>query len=202
MAARTSRVPSTATHPALNRGLAERAIGGDRDAYTELVRQSIDRSYGLAMFVLRDPERARDAVQEAYVSAWRDLASVRDPARIEAWLRRIVVRACYSELRRESRHRRVGVRGLALAHEGSVTEGADALSRRDELERGFRRLDPEQRKTLVLRHYLGLSVAEMANAMGVPLGTAKSRLNRATRAMRAVLDAEAGGSRVPVGGSA
>jgi len=186
----------------VDRDLVERAIGGDRHAYTELVRSSIDRSYALATLVLRDPERARDAVQEAYLAAWRDLASVRDPDRIDGWLRRVVVRACYAELRREGRHRRVEVRELALAEEGFVGDAGEHLAQRDQLERAFRRLDPDQRTALVLRHYLGLSLAEVADAMGVPLGTAKSRLNRATQAMRAGLDADARTALLPEGRSA
>jgi RNA polymerase sigma-70 factor, ECF subfamily len=186
----------------VDRDLVKRAIAGDRDAYTELVRQSIDRSYALAMLVLRDPDRARDATQEAYVAAWRDLASVRDADRIDGWLRRLVVRACHDELRRQGRRRRIEVREIALAGPGAVSDTTLAVAQRDELERGFRRLQPDQRTALVLRYYLDLPIEEVADALGVPVGTAKSRLNRATQAMRASLDADARGSLLPEGPSA
>jgi RNA polymerase sigma-70 factor, ECF subfamily len=186
----------------VDRDLVERAIAGDREAYSELVRLSIDRSYALATLILRDSERARDATQEAYIAAWRDLASVRDPDRIDGWLRRLVVNACYGELRREGRVRRAEVRELAFAGSTSAPDGADRLAQRDQLERAFRRLDADQRTALVLRHYLGLSLAEVADAMGVPVGTAKSRLNRAAQAMRASLDADARTSLLPEGPTA
>ncbi|HEY6569499.1 MAG TPA: RNA polymerase sigma factor [Candidatus Limnocylindrales bacterium] len=181
----------------MDRYLVQRAISGDRDAYTELVRQSIDRSYALASLVLRDPEWARDATQEAYVTAWRDLSSLRDPDRFDAWIRRIVVRSCYRESSHERRRRHVDVHQLSLV--GAIADSSVQLAHRDELERGFRRLDPDLRTVLVLRHYMDLSLAEVAESLGVPIGTAKSRLNRATKAMRANLDADARSSLLPEG---
>ena len=172
----------------MGRDLVQLAIGGDREAYSELVRQSVDRSYALAVLVLRDPDRARDAVQEAYVSAWRGLSSLRDPDRFEPWLRRLVVRACYQEVRRERRHRHVRVAEIDLG--GIVPDPASGFIDREQLERAFRRLPPDQRAVLVLRHYLDLSMEEIADAIGVPTGTAKSRLHRATSAMRGILEAD------------
>ena len=185
----------------MDRDLVEGAIAGDREAYTELVRQSIDRSYALAGLILRDPDRARDATQEAYVTAWRSLSSLRDPSRFDAWMRRLVVRACYQAVRGEARHRHVDIAAIDLG--GSVRVAiADStidLATRDQLERGFRRLKPDQRAVLVFRHYLDLTIEETADAMGVPVGTAKSRLHRATSAMRAVLEADARASRLVEG---
>jgi RNA polymerase sigma-70 factor (ECF subfamily) len=165
-----------------------RAIDGDREAYSELVRQSIDRSYALASLVLRDPDRARDATQEAYVAAWRGLSSLRDPDRFEPWLRRLVVRACYQEVRREQRHRHVGVVEIDVG--GIAPDPAAQFGDRDQLARAFRRLPPDQRAVLVLRHFLDLTLEETADALGVPTGTAKSRLHRATSALRAALEAD------------
>ncbi len=184
----------------MDRDLVERAIAGDREAYSELVRRSLDRSYALATLILRDAESARDATQDAYVAAWRDLSSLRDPGRFDAWIRKVVVRACYREAAQQRRHRHVEVRELDLR--GSAPDGEAALSQRDQLERGFRRLDPDQRTALVLHHYLGLSVPEVAEAMGVPVGTAKSRIHRATNAMRATLEADARTSLLPEGPAA
>jgi RNA polymerase sigma-70 factor (ECF subfamily) len=177
----------------VDRVLVERAIAGDREAYTELVKQSIDRSYAFAGLILRDPDRARDATQEAYVKAWRGLSSLRDPARFDAWLRRLVLRACYQEAGRERRHRHVEIAEIDVGGtvRMAVADSTIDLATRDQLERGFRRLKPDQRAVLVLRHYLDLTIEETADAMGVPLGTAKSRLHRATSAMRAVLEADA-----------
>jgi RNA polymerase sigma-70 factor, ECF subfamily len=178
----------------MDRRLVQRAIDGDHDAFTRLTQLTIDRSYALGRLVLHDDEQARDAVQEAYVSAWRDVRSLRDPDRFEAWLRRLVVRSCYRIARRERRRLVVEVREIPLGDDLQVRDGVDAmvaLADRDELERAFRRLDPALRAALVLRHYAGLSLEESADAMGVPLGTAKSRLFRAHRAMRALLEADA-----------
>lgn len=181
----------------MDRSLVERAIAGDRDAYTELVNQSIDRSYAVATLVLRDPEWARDATQEAYVNAWRDLSSLRDPDAFEAWIGKLVLRACYREAGRQRRHLHVEVREVSMG--GSVPDSTGAIAQRDLLERGFRKLAPDQRAVLVLHHYLGLSVDEVAATMGIPVGTAKSRIHRATDVMRATLEADARASLLPEG---
>jgi RNA polymerase sigma-70 factor (ECF subfamily) len=185
----------------VNRDLVAGAIAGDREAYTELVRQSIDRSYAIAGLILRDPDRARDATQEAYVMAWRGLSALRDPGRFDAWLRRLVVRACYDEIGRERRHRHVEISEIDIAGtmRTAVADSTIDFALRDQLERGFRLLKPDQRAVLVLRHYVDLTIEETADAMGVPVGTAKSRLNRATSAMRAILEADARASRLAEG---
>ena len=170
------------------RDLVERAMAGDHDAFSELARASIGRLYATARLILRDDGRAEDATQEALVAAWRDLSALRDPDRFDAWLRRLLIRACYREIRR-GRNRWT----IEVDVEGHETADADAtldVADRDQLERGFRRLDADQRMVLVLHYYLGLSLDEAAEALGVPPGTVRSRLNRATRAMRAALDAD------------
>ena len=88
--------------------LVERARTGDRDAFASLVSSSIDGCYALAYRILRDPHRAQDATQQALLGAWRDLPSLRDIERFDAWLHRLVVHACYAEARGERRH--VGAR--------------------------------------------------------------------------------------------
>ena len=170
------------------RDLVERAMAGDHDAFSELARASIGRLYATARLILRDDGRAEDATQEALVAAWRDLSALRDPDRFDAWLRRLLIRACYKETRR-GRHRWT----IEVDVEGHETADADAtldIADRDQLERGFRRLDADQRMVLVLHYYLGLSLDEAAEALGIPPGTVRSRLSRATRAMRAALDAD------------
>lgn len=173
----------------MDRELVLRAMGGDHGAFTQLARATIDGSYALARLIIRDSDRAEDATQEAFIAAWRDLSSLRDPDRFEAWLRRLVVRAAYREAKRERRSRSVDINEITLADDR--VDGQREIAERDALERAFRRLDPEFRTVLILHHYVGLSLPEAADAMGVPLGTAKSRLHRATGAMRAALEADA-----------
>jgi RNA polymerase sigma-70 factor (ECF subfamily) len=181
----------------MHRLLVEQAMAGDHDAFAELARARIGRLYAIAVLILRDPGRAEDATQEALVAAWRDLSALRDPDRFDAWLRRLLVRACYRESRQARRHPTIDVQVPSI--EPTVTDGSVALADRDEIERGFRRLDPDQRAVIVLHYFVGLPVPEVADALGIPVGTAKSRLHRATRALRSVLDADARGS-LPIEG--
>jgi RNA polymerase sigma-70 factor, ECF subfamily len=169
--------------------LVERARKGDRDAFADLAGRAVDRLYRVAYRICRDPEIARDATQQALLEAWRDLASLRDPDRWEAWTYRLVVRACYREIRRE---RRLGgnVRLLSIDR-ATVPDTAISVVERDELERAFRRLSAEQRAVVVLHHYAGLRLTEVADILGVPAGTARSRLHSATRRLRAAVDADA-----------
>ncbi len=172
----------------MQRELVEQAIGGDHDAFAELVRLSSRKLYAVAVLILRDKTRAEDATQEALVAAWRDLAGLRDPDRFDAWLHRVLVRECYREARKQ--RRRIEVEGQVRP----ITETADPSKQsamRDELERGFARLPIDQRTVLVLHHYAGYSFPEIAHALGIPVGTAKSRVHRATNAMRAALRADA-----------
>jgi len=169
--------------------LADRARQGDHDAFSALVDGSIGRLYAVACLILRDPDRAHDAVQEALVAAWRDIRGLRDPDRVDAWFRRLVVRACYRQARSERRRAVVELR--IVEHTSPVSPGPEIpVVDRDRLERGFARLGPEHRAVLVLSHYLGLPLAEVAETLDIPTGTAKSRLNRALAAMRAALDAD------------
>ena len=172
------------------RDLVERAQAGDREAFSELGRLWVDRLYAIAQLILRDPERAADATQEALVACWRDLRGLREPDLFESWLRRILVRACYREARRERAQHRI-VQRVGVLDPRPVDPGAMAVIDRDELERGFVNLPAEQRALLVMHFYLELPVAETAAVLGVPVGTVKSRVHRATAALRATLDAQA-----------
>jgi RNA polymerase sigma-70 factor (ECF subfamily) len=173
----------------VQRDLAIRAREGDHDAFAALVDGSIGRLYALAALILRDPDRANDAVQEAYVAAWRDIRGLRDPDALDAWLRRLVVRACYRQLRADRRRSVVELR--VVPAEPPTSQGHElTVAERDRLARGFARLGPEQRAVIVLHHYLDLALAEVAATLDIPLGTAKSRLSRATAALRAALEAD------------
>ena len=176
--------------PGLDRELVEGAIAGDPAAFNEFARTMVGRLYGIAKLVLRDPDIAADATQEALVAAWRDLSAVRDPDRFDAWIHRVLIRTCHRAARRERNRRTVEVHELP-------TDGVPdrdtlpGLLDRDELERGFRRLSVDERAIVVLHHVEGLQLAEIAEILGVPLGTVKSRLHRSLETMRAALDADA-----------
>jgi RNA polymerase sigma-70 factor (ECF subfamily) len=181
----------------MDRDLVERARQGDHDAFAVLAGAAISRLDGAAWLILRDAEQAKDAVQNALVRAWRDLPTLRDPDRFDAWLHKLLVRACIDEARRVRRHR-VDVELTAL--EVPTSERFDSvLADRDQLERGFLRLDPEMRAVIVLHHYLDLPLPTVAATLGIPLGTAKSRLHRALGLLRAALDADARTSEIPEG---
>jgi RNA polymerase sigma-70 factor (ECF subfamily) len=166
-------------------GLVERAMHGDQAAFTALATDSVDACYRLAYRILRDPHRAQDATQQALLGAWRDLPTLRDPDRFEAWLHRLVVHACYAEARSD---RRWVARVRVIPHDISLEpDVARSVAARDELEGAFRRLTPEQRAIVVLHHHLGYPLTEIAETLGIPDGTARSRLHHAVRQLRAVL---------------
>ena len=171
----------------MDRQLIEAARAGDHEAFNDLARAHSDKLFGLGLRILRDADRAEDALQQTLVTAWRDLPKLRDPERFEAWLQRILVHACYKESAR-ARRWAMQVRPLTL-EPLDRDRGALTVDDRDQLERGFRRLPPDQRAILAMYHYLGLSAAEVATTLGIPYGTAKSRIHYAHRAMRAALDA-------------
>jgi RNA polymerase sigma-70 factor, ECF subfamily len=180
----------------VDRDLVEAARRGDREAYADLIRPRGDRLFALAQRILRDVDRTEDAVQDALVIAWRDLPGLRDADRFDAWLHRLVVRSC---VREAVRVRRVATNLRVLPLDlPAPTDDFLSLADRDQLERGFRRLDPQQRAILALRHFAGYEPVEIAEILGIPAGTVRSRLHHAHRAMRAALEADA---RVPaIGG--
>lgn len=170
-------------------GLVEQAQRGDAEAFDSLARMAGDRCLAIAVRILRDIDLAEDAVQAALITAWTEIRSLRDPSRFEPWLHRILTNACYAE----ARHRRRWSEGLRIlpARDTHSPDAYLTVDDRDLLERAFRRLTVEQRAVLVFHHYLGLSIPEVAVRTGLPLGTAKSRLHHATRALRASIEADA-----------
>jgi RNA polymerase sigma-70 factor (ECF subfamily) len=184
----------------VQRELVELARSGDREAFSALAASVVDRLYATAVLILRDHSQADDATQETIVRAWRDLPSLRDPDRFDAWLRRLLVNACRDEGR--SQRQRSPEMTLLPFHEPSIGDSSTALADSDALERGFRRLTLDHRTAVVLHHYLGLSLAEVADVTRVPLGTVKSRVHHATRALRAALEADARSGDMAKGGTA
>src|SRR3954449_6208608 len=173
----------------VDRDLVEQAQRGDREAFAVLARTRADMLFGIARRIVRDVGLAEDAVQQALVIAWRELPRLRDPDRFDAWLQRMLVNACYAEARRKGAWLST-VQFLPIDGPAGPDELA-SLADRDEVERGFRRLPPEQRAILVLHHYLGLDSNEIGEVLDIPAGTARSRLHHAHRAMRAALEADA-----------
>jgi RNA polymerase sigma-70 factor, ECF subfamily len=168
--------------------LVERARAGDEEAFASLARAAGDRLLAIAYRILRDLGLAEDAVQQTLVLAWRELPTLRDVDRFDAWLRRLLVNACYREAKR-GRQWAANVRVLPVE---PAAPGDDYRSvvERDQLDRAFRRLPPEQRAVFVFHHYLGLTLVEAATELGVPLGTVKSRLHYATNTLRAAIEAD------------
>ena len=173
----------------LDRDLVEAAQRGDREAYVDLVRPRFRRLFAIAHRILRDVDRAEDAVQDTLVIAWRDLKGLRDPDRFDAWLGRVLVHECTDHASRE-RRRVANLRVLPVDGPYGPDQQLLTVADKDQLERGFRRLSPDQRAILVLHHYAGYTPSEIAEALGIPAGTARSRLHNAHRAMRAALDAD------------
>ena len=174
----------------MDRDLVEAARNGDREAYVDLIRVRTDRLFAIAQRILRDIDRAEDALQDALVIAWRDLKGLRDPDRFDAWLQRLLINVCIAQAARE-RRRTANLRVLPVDDGPAAPDELLSIGDRDQLDRGFRRLPPEQRAILVLHHFLGYAPSEIAETLGIPAGTARSRLHHAHRAMRAALEADA-----------
>ena len=170
------------------RQLVERAQGGDHDAFAHLAGLFVARLDAAARLILRDHELARDAVQEGFIRAWRNLPTLRDPDRFEGWLRSLVAHACIDVLRRRGR-RPIEVE-LSPVDGPAIADIASVVADRELLELALRRLQPEQRAVIVLHYYLGMSLPETAAALGIPIGTAKSRHHRSLAIMRGAIDAD------------
>ena len=169
--------------------LVTRAQHGDEEAFASLAVAVGDRLHAVAHRILRDLDLAEDASQQALLAIWRDLPQLRDPARFDAWSYRLLVRACYAEGRRS--HNWTPNMYLLPSTEPMQADSSNAVIDRDQLERGFRRLSVDHRAVVVLHHYLDMPLEQIAETLGVPAGTARSRLHHAMRGLRAALDADA-----------
>jgi RNA polymerase sigma-70 factor (ECF subfamily) len=177
--------------------LVDRAKQGDREAFASIAAASVDGCYALAYRILRDPHRAEDAAQQALLGAWRDLPRLREIEQFDAWLRRLVVNACYVESRGQRRHvARIRTLSAVRIIDPDIARG---VVDRDELEAAFRTLTVEQRTVVVLHHHLGYPLTQIAETLGVPVGTARSRLHYAVQKLRATLADTEGGTRVAPG---
>jgi len=176
----------------VNRELVERARSGDRDAYEALARATAPRLYATAHRIVRDGDRADEAVQKTLVAMWRELPSLRDPDRFDSWTYRLVVRFCLEDSRRT---RRTGIHEIQMDELTPARSDAYAdADLRDQLNRALAELSLEHRTVVVLHYYSGIPLGEIAQILGVPYGTVGSRLHHATRALRAAV---AAGERTP-----
>jgi RNA polymerase sigma-70 factor, ECF subfamily len=170
----------------MDRDLVERARSGDQEAFADLVHQIRDTLFGVARRILRDPGLAEDVLQNALVTIWRKLPHLREPDRFEGWAFRILVHACYAEAPRNRRWTAT-VRVIPVDRADDAND-IEQISTRDELEQAFRRLPLDQRAVFVLHHHVGLPLVAVAETLGIPDGTARSRLHYATRALRAAFE--------------
>jgi RNA polymerase sigma-70 factor (ECF subfamily) len=184
------------------RAVVERARRGDHDAFAVLAVAAVPRLDRLARLIVRDPDLAQDAVQESVIRAWRDLPGLRDPDRFDAWLQRLTVRACLA-LAKAQRRRAIEV-DLGDLQPPADVDVAHGVAERDLVDAALRRLEPDRRALVVLHVYAGVPLPEVAEALGIPLGTAKSRLARALAALRVAMPSEEDGPMpvaIPDGGA-
>lgn len=180
------------------RALVERAREGDHDAFTILLDVRLARLDAAARLIVRDPELARDAVQDASIRAWRDLPGLRDPDRFDAWFHRLLVNACLDLVRR--RKRRVIEVELNPIDLPTASDAAASLADRQVLHEALARLEPGHRAVVALHYLLGMSLPDVAASLGIPLGTAKSRLHYALAAMRTTVAGPPGVAEAAAGG--
>jgi RNA polymerase sigma-70 factor (ECF subfamily) len=166
--------------------LVERARLGDQVAFEQIAERNVDRLLAIAGLILRDHDLAEDATQEALIRCWRQLPKLRDVEKFDGWLYRILVRAAIDESKRRPRL----AANIDLAYVEPAIDSIAVIADREQLERGFRRLSINHRAVVVLRHYVGLPLKEVATTLGIPEGTARSRYHFAMSALRAALEAE------------
>jgi RNA polymerase sigma-70 factor (ECF subfamily) len=178
--------------------LVERAQSGDHDAFSVLVRASFPRVYRVARLILRDPDRAQDAVQETFVLAWRHIRALREADAWDAWLNRLTVRACYRAAQGVRRRDLVEVHAMPDLETPGLLDFSQSIVERDQLTRELGRLPIDQRTVMVLHFYLDLPLTEAAEILAIPVGTVKSRLHRGLGVLRAALAAESAGPVTPI----
>jgi len=168
----------------MDRLLVEQAQSGDRDAFNQLVKASTRRLYGVARLILCDPERAEDAVQDALLLAWRDLRALREPTAWDAWVRRLTVNACYRAAGKEQKRARIEVHVDVDPAAARIPDPSTDVADREWVLSALGRLSLDHRAVIALHYYLDLPVAEVAEILDIPYGTAASRLHRGLEAMR------------------
>ncbi len=174
---------------ALDVDLVERAATGDVAAFEALVEARLSRAFRTASAILGNEADAADVVQEAFVAAWRQLPALRNGAKFDAWLNKVIVNRCRDLLRRRRRSREVAI------DDGPEPRGADTTASVGEsaaINAAFEHLSADQRHLLVMHHVNRVSVVDLARQLGVPEGTAKWRLHAARGALERALEASNG----------
>jgi RNA polymerase sigma-70 factor (ECF subfamily) len=170
--------------------LVRSAQSGNRSAFAALVQGTLERLLNVAHRILRDAALAEDATQQALLRAWRDLPDLKDPERFEAWVYRLLLRACYDEARQRRRWL-LAPRTPSVEEPRTPDDGLNVIVDRDQLERGLAKLSVDHRAVLVLHYYLDLPLERVAETLDVPIGTVYSRLHRAQRSLRGAIEADA-----------
>jgi RNA polymerase sigma-70 factor (ECF subfamily) len=173
----------------MDQDLVARVQHGDQRAFEALATADYPRLFRVAHGVLGDRGLAEDATQQALLAIWRKARRLRDPAKYEGWSYRLLVRVCYAEAKRQPRW--TSNDDLVSADEPRAADAYGGVADRDQLERGFRRLSMDHRVVLALRHLLGMTPEAIADTLDLPRSTVYSRLQAATKAMRAALEADA-----------
>jgi len=173
----------------MDQDLVVRARDGDTAAFESLVAAHHHRLFRVARGILRDTHLAEDATQQAFLDIWRSIRRLGDPAKFEGWSYRVLVRACYAELRRRTDW--VPDTEMPPAKEPLAPDLLGLVAHRDQLERGFRHLSVDHRTVIVLHHLMDMTLEKVAETLDIPLGTAHSRFGRAMQALRAAMASEA-----------
>ncbi len=168
----------------MQRDLVEQAKRGDADAFTQLVRAAAPRLNGVANLILRDPDRAKDAVQEAFIAAWKDMRALRDPDAWDAWLRRLTVRTCYRNAKQDRRRTEVELGVIPTEDNVRIPDASADVADREWVVSELGRLDIDQRSVIALHYSLDRPMREVAEILDIPFGTAASRLHRGLENLR------------------
>lgn len=178
--------------PATDRSLVDRARNGDLDAFEEIVHARMDAVYRLSFAILGNEADARDAAQDTFVAAWRQIGRLRDDDRFEAWLQRVAVNAARMTHRARRRRSVREIPSSRIAGSDQLPATATSAERDGRtLEAALRWLTADQRAILALHHLDGRPLTELAEILEIPVGTVKSRLHTARQALQAAIDEEA-----------
>ncbi|HHU86872.1 MAG TPA: sigma-70 family RNA polymerase sigma factor [Peptococcaceae bacterium] len=168
------------------KNLIAAAQSGDSDAFTQLVQRYSSDAYRTAYMVLHDREDVEDVVQEAFLTCYRKINTFRMDSSFKTWLYRIVVNLCYDRIRKRSRERAAFQR-VSINMKTGYRDMSD-IEKRIDLKEVIATLNPDYRITLTLYYGMDFSVQKVAEVLGIPVGTVKSRLNSARNLLKERLE--------------
>lgn len=161
--------------------LLARVVSGDREAFDAIMRIHEDRVFGVCLRIMGDREQALDATQETFLTVFRKAAQFEGKSRLGTWIYRIAVNTCYDQLRKAKRRSSESMPDYIDPADLSAEEAVESAALRPEIETALATLPPEFRSAVVLSDIEGMSMPETAEALGVPVGTVKSRVFRGRR---------------------